>query len=258
MPELPDLEAYSKNLGKSVSGTTVSEVLVYKPGKLNVGKQAISEALVSSQLVRFERDGKEMLLHFNNGNVVGIHLMLEGQFDVTPDIESINFKMFALRFGESFLVISDPRGWAKMELNPDASTTPDALSDDFSLDYFSKQLGEKKSKNIKAFLIDQDIVRGIGNAYVDEILWEAKVSPESKAGRLPKEIAKRLYTAIKMVLTRSVDEILNVKPDVINGEVRDFMRVHSKTKKVCPNGFPILSKKIASKTTYYTEEQQVY
>ena len=258
MPELPDLEAYSKNLGKSVSGKAVSEVLVYKPGKLNVGKKEISAALVSSKLLSFQRDGKEMLLHFDNRNVVGIHLMLEGQFDVTPDIESINFKMFALRFGKSFLVVSDPRGWAKMELNPDASATPDALSDDFSIDYFLKQLREKKSKNIKAFLIDQDIVRGIGNAYVDEILWEAKVSPESKAGRLTDKVAKRLYTAIKIVLSRSVDEILQVKPDIINGEVRDFMRVHSKERKECPNGFPILSKKIASKTTYYTEEQQIY
>lgn len=258
MPELPDLDAYAKNLEKTVSGKTVKEVVIYKLGKLNVGKKEINQALVSSKLTNFQRSGKEMLLLFDNENVVSIHLMLEGKFNITSDIDSINFRMFALDLDGEYLVISDPRGWAKMELNPEPSPTPDAMSSDFSLEYFLGKLKEKKTKNIKALLIDQDIIRGIGNAYVDEILWEAKVSPESKAGRIPEAVAERLYSAIGEVLSRSVDEIFKVSPDVINGEVRDFMRVHSKEKEVCPNGFAIQTKKIASKTTYYTEEQEVY
>lgn len=258
MPELPDLEAYSKNLEKSVSNKTIKEVIIIKPGKLNVSKEEIGDALKSSKIIAFKRNGKEMLLHFNNGNIVSIHLMLEGKFKVASDIESIDFKMFAFDFGDEFLVVSDPKGWAKMELNPETPTSPDALSDEFSKEFFLEKTKENKSKNIKAFLIDQDIVRGIGNAYVDEILWDAKISPESKAGRLPENAAIRLYDSIKTVLTKSIDEILKINPNIINGEVRDFMKVHSKVKKTCPNGYPIISKKIASKTTYYTEEQELF
>ncbi len=145
-----------------------------------------------------------------------------------------------------------------MELNPEPAAAPDALSSDFSLNYFLEKLRKRKTKNIKAFLIDQNIVRGIGNAYVDEILWEAKISPKCKAGDLPQDVAKRLFESIGKVLRRSVDEILDVKPDIINGEIRDFMRVHNRDKKVCPNGFKIFRKKIASKTTYYTEEQKTF
>lgn len=258
MPELPDLEAYSKNLEKSLSNKSVKEVIVYKPGKLNVGKKEINDALDSTKVTTCRRDGKEMLLLFDNGQVVSIHLMLEGKFNVTPDIESVNFKMFAFDLGDMFLVISDPRGWAKMELSPEEPVTPDALSADFTFEYFMGKIKEKKSKNIKAFLIDQDIIRGIGNAYVDEILWEAKISPASKAGRIPDEVVQRLYKSIRAVLTRSVKEILEINPNVVNGEIRDFMRVHRKDKDKCPNGYSIITKKIASKTTYYTEEQEVF
>ena len=258
MPELPDLEAYARNLEKMVSGKQVIEILLYHSDRVNVTQQNINDALVSAKLVRFKRNGKEMRIEFDNGKAVSIHLMLEGKFHVIVEIDDVAFKLFAFKLDDIYLVVSDPKYWAKMELDPESSNNPDALSPDFSLDYFREKLAKKSAKNIKAFLIDQNIVRGIGNAYVDEILWEAKVSPESKAGKLPDDVARRLYEAVGMVLSRSVDEILQINPDLINGEIRDFMRVHNKKRKVCPNGFPIHTKTIASKITYYTEEQMVY
>lgn len=258
MPELPDLEAYSRNLQKKVSGKTVKEILLYKTDRVNVSQNEINEALTGAKLTRFERDGKEMLIRFDDEKTVRIHLMLEGKFNITDNIEAPSFKMFAFNLDDTCLVITDPKGWAKMELNPVAEKAPDALSPDFSMRYFKEKLKEKKSKNIKAFLIDQNIVRGIGNAYVDEILWEAKISPESKAGKLPDEIAETLYNTINTVLRRSIDEILEIEPDIINGEVRSFMRVHNSQRKTSPNGYPIRTAKIASKTTYFTEEQVLY
>jgi formamidopyrimidine-DNA glycosylase len=258
MPELPDVEAYARNLEKRVAGQTVTEVLLYRPGKANVTAKQLNNAVASAKPVTLAHDGKEVLIRFDNGKAIRIHLMLEGRFDLSSCVEDIEFKVFAFRFGELYLVVSDPKGWAKLELEPHGALAPDALSADFSPDYFLAKLDERKSKNIKALLTDQDIVRGIGNAYVDEILWEARVSPESKAGKLPKEIAKRLYRAIGTVLRRSVDEILHIAPDIINGEIRDFMRVHNRKRKTSPNGFPIHSKLIASKTTFYTEEQIKY
>jgi len=258
MPELPDLEAYSKNLEKRLSGKEVKEVLVFKPGKSNVSKKEINEALVGAKISAFKRDGKEIMILFDNSRVVGIHLMLEGGFEITTDINLVNFKMFAFCLDDVFLIIYDPRGWAKIELDPNIPKSPDALSSDFSLEYFLDKLKEKKLKNIKALLIDQSIIRGIGNAYADEILWKARISPESKAGLIPRDAAIRLYNSIKTVLTKSIDEILKIKPDVINGEIRSFMRVHRKDRKESPNGYPILTKKIASKTTYFTEEQEIF
>lgn len=258
MPELPDLEVYARNLEKQLSNKEVTKVVVYTPGKLNATQKEINDALISLKVVKFKRSGKEMCIEFEDGKSVCVHLMLEGRFDIVADVGTVAFKMLAFGFNGVYLVISDPTGWAKMELNPRDADAPDALSPAFSLDYFKRNLEERKLKNIKAFLIDQHIVRGIGNAYVDEILWDAKISPQSKAGKLPGEAVERLHRSIRTVLLRSVDEIMQINPNIINGEVRDFMRVHHKGKRVCPNGFSIQTKKIASKTTYYTAEQVVY
>lgn len=257
MPELPDLEAYAGNLNKMVAGSQVIEVVQYN-SKKDALANINTDVLISSRIEKFERDGKKMLIHFNNGNTISIHLMLEGKFHVADDINSVSFKIFDFNLNGRHLVITDPKGWAKMELNPAQEKVPDALSPDFSFAYLTKMLKAKKSKNIKTFLIDQNIVRGIGNAYVDEILWEANISPESKAGKIPEETAKQLYQSIGIVLRRSIDEILQAKPDIINGEVRDFMRVHNKRKKICPHGYPIKTTRISSKITYYTDEQIVY
>lgn len=258
MPELPDLEAYSKNLKKIVIGQKIKEVIIYKPGKLNVTSEEINDALVSFRINNCYRDGKEMMFTFDNEHLLKIHLMLNGMFNITNNMNRIDFKMFALDFGDISLIVSDPAGWAKMELNPQKSKVPDALADAFTFEYFAQMITKKKTKNIKAFLIDQKIVRGIGNAYVDEILWEAKISPESKAGKIPENILIKLFDSIKVVLNRSISEILEVKSDIISGEIRNFMRVHHRDKYKCPNGYPIQCKKVVSKKTYFTEEQQIY
>lgn len=258
MPELPDLEAYAGNLNKMLAGRKVTQVLLYNSDKANVSQNEINNALVSATLNAFERDGKEMRIRFDNGRTVLVHLMLEGKFNIIRDTNSVSFKMFAFNLDDTWLVISDPKGWVNLQLDPKGDKAPDALSPDFSLEYLKKKLQEKKTKNIKAFLIDQSIVRGIGNAYVDDILWEAMISPESKAGKLPEKVVEQLYESINLVLKRSVDEILQAEPDIINGEVRSFMRVHNSRRKKCPNGFPIQVQRIASKKTYFTEEQQLY
>lgn len=112
--------------------------------------------------------------------------------------------------------------------------------------------------NIKAFLINQKVVKGIGNAYVDEILWHARVSPHSKVGKIPEEVMVGLYNAINIVLKEAIVSIKAIAPDIISGEERSFLQVHNKSKKQTETGFPIIVERIASKTTYFTEEQIFY
>ncbi|KJS31840.1 MAG: hypothetical protein VR64_09905 [Desulfatitalea sp. BRH_c12] len=258
MPELPDLEVYRKNLTKKVVGKKVDAVLVYNPRKLTLSGEADIDVLASDTIAAIERNGKELFFRFGKGHHIGVHLMLNGFFSIGTDIAQVPYKLFALEMHPFYLVISDPKGLANVSLDKPLPSVPDALSDQFSLDYLKAVLRKKRSKNIKAILIDQAIVRGIGNAYADEILWAAKISPESQAGKIPEQAVAHLFQTIESVLKRSISEIIAIAPDAISGEVRDFMRVHHKNKKTCPNGLPIQHKKIASKTTYFTAEQVVY
>lgn len=257
MPELPDLEAYRRNLEAHILQKQVVAAIIHKPGRVGAAQGEIDD-LISARIVALKRNGKEMWLEFDNGRVLSIHLMLHGKIEIVAAGEEMRFKIFSLEFADSALVVSDHRGWARITLDPKIPAAPDALAPAFSFEYFRKRLREARLKSIKSFLTDQDIVRGIGNAYSDEILWEAKIAPESTASHLPEEVVQQLYETIRKVLLRSVDEILAIDPEVINGEIRDFMRVHHKDKKTSPGGFPIKTKKIATRKSYFTEEQVLY
>ena len=159
---------------------------------------------------------------------------------------------------EQALVISDFQGLCKITFNPIKTNVPDALGEAFDFEYLRNQVNNNRRKNVKAFLIDQNIVKGIGNAYADEILWKANISPESTVGKIPEANLKELFNAISYILKDAIVNIENISPEIISGEERSFLKVHNSQKKYTDEGDEILIKKIASKITYYTEKQQLF
>ena len=258
MPELPDIEAYARTLNTKLAGQVVTGIKTHGSKYLNVSGRELADTILNQTVNKFFRNGKELFIEFGNDSILGIHLMLGGQLDITLNPDTVQSRLVELEFEQNYLCISDPDYWTKLKLNPETPTAPDALSAGFNFDYLAGLLQNRKRKNLKAFILDQDMVRGIGNAYADEILWDAKISPESKCGKLPLEAIQNLYASIREVLTRGIEEIVKLSPEIIHGEVRSFFKVHIPGKKLCPHGFPILVKKIASKTTYFTEEQVLY
>ncbi|MDR0286633.1 MAG: hypothetical protein LBI03_02840, partial [Clostridiales bacterium] len=170
----------------------------------------------------------------------------------------IRFKVFSLDFERETIVFSDKGGLCTIKYMPTFSKTPDAFSDAFTPEYFLKVARKKPMVNIKAFLIDQSIVKGIGNAYVDEILWNARISPYSLVGNIPEENKLILYNAINIVLEEAIKSIKRVSPNRISGEERSFLKVHNKNLKQTETGYPIIVERVASKITYYTKEQVLY
>ena len=122
---------------------------------------------------------------------------------------------------------------------------------------FLKEKLSKKRTNIKTFLLDQKNIRGIGNAYADEILWEAGISPFSVCNKIPDAKIKELTKTIKSVLEDAIKQIKKTHPDIISGEVRDFLKIHNSKKEESPTGGKILNTTINSRITY-TEEQELF
>ena len=106
--------------------------------------------------------------------------------------------------------------------------------------------------------MDQHIIRGIGNAYADEILWAARISPLSASSKIPADKIKKLLSSIKSVLKNAEKQILKAEPDKISGELRDFLKVHNSKKKKSPTGGEILIITLNSRKTYYTDEQEEF
>jgi formamidopyrimidine-DNA glycosylase len=153
--------------------------------------------------------------------------------------------------------MTDYQGQATPTLNPKPHDGVDALSADVNFKFLKEKLQKKKAA-IKNVLLDQHFIRGIGNAYVDEILWEAGISPFSSAGKIPDTHLKALDKAIKKVLKNAEKNIRKANPDIISGEIRDFLNIHNAKKSHSPTGGKIKVKASGARKTYYTDEQELF
>lgn len=257
MPELPELTVFAANLQKRLAGKTVARTEYHRATRLNVTPDVLHDALAGQTLDKVERDGKEMALHFSGGKVVLVHLMLKGVFHILPDPSQAKHHVLTVHFdhGEA-LIAGDQMGWMTVNLNPTPSIVPDAL--DITEDYIKGQIARQPYIPAKGFLIDQDVMRGIGNAYADEILYAAKISPKTLMGRIPAEVVSVLVDTTKSVLRDGIQEILARYPDALGGEFRDFLKVHNPKVKITETGFAIQSEEVAGKKSYFTDEQTHY
>src|SRR3989337_4564753 len=258
MPELPDLQVFSHNLTKTFVGKTLKDISVPNSKKLNVPVSKLKEGIENQKLTSINRVGKELHFEFKNGNVLSLHLMLRGKLYQFDEENSQKYTIIELLFTDnSGLAMADFQGQATPTFNPEARETPDALSDELNYGYLKEQLGKSKAV-IKNLLLDQHTIRGIGNAYADEILWDAGISPFSVSNKIPQDKVKELLKSIKGVLHKAEKSILKTHPEIISGEIRDFLQIHNSKKEHSPTGAPIEVKSAGARKTYYTKEQTLF
>jgi formamidopyrimidine-DNA glycosylase len=256
MPELPDLQVFSLNLNKKLAGKVIDRVELPHSGKSNVTAKDL-QILEKQKLIEVYREGKELFLKFSKGDILGLHLMLNGELYLLKDTNDHNNAIVELWFDDKTgLTMTDYQGMANVNLNPEQKTAPDALAKDIDLKWWTAQLGKSKAA-VKNILLDQKTIRGIGNAYADEILWEARISPFSAANKIPADKVKDLAHAVKSVLAHAEKQIVKKNPDIISGEVRDFLNIHH-TKKTNSPGGAAIQVKAGTRKTYYTDEQILY
>jgi formamidopyrimidine-DNA glycosylase len=259
MPELPELHVFARNLDRQLGGRVITDVRVWRTRHRNFKNQEIKEALVSRRLAAVRREGKQVHFHVEGGQTLAVHLMLCGEFSLTSEPASVQSARLALAFDTAeWLVISDVRGLASFALDPSPPKSPDALSPELTIEYLRTALQENAQICVKEFLVDQRIVRGIGNAYSDEILWVSRIAPQSLCGRLPDTTVQALHQSIRFVLQNAIASLERLAPDAINGERRDFLAVHHPDRTHSPAGSPIHCTTIGFRKTYFCEEQVLY
>lgn len=255
MPELPDLNVFSHNLTKMLHGKTIKQVTINSSKTLNASNAEFKKALEGQKIKSVERVGKE--LYFNCGDgVLALHLMLHGKLYLYEGKNTNKHTVTALDFTDGTgLALTDYQGAAIPKLNPEESSAPDAL--EVTENYLLEKLGGTRAA-VKNVLLDQKVIRGIGNAYTDEILWHARIAPQSASNKIPAHKVKELAKAIKEVLHNAEKQIKKSHPDIISGEVRDFLDIHNPKKTHSPTGGVIKQSTANTRKTYYTDEQEVY
>jgi formamidopyrimidine-DNA glycosylase len=254
MPEMPDVEVFSKNLDKIFGNKKLIRVKVVNGKKLPDTAAKLSKNLAGKKLKKIFRSGKEMRFEFDDGTLLGLHLMLTGDIFLFEDKNDHHSTIVELYFeGGHNLALTDRMKNAKIALNPIDKEGADALALDYT---YLKNIFNRKTA-IKNILLDQDLIRGIGNGYSDEILWAARISPYSVASAIPGEKIRQLVKIIPEILMEAAQKIDKAYPGKINDEVKEFLKIHRRVGK-SPTGRPIQIDTKGSRKTYYTDEQMLY
>ena len=245
MPEVPDLEAIRKFFNKTISGKTVERVETFIPVVIRVPRDEFIRLLTGDSLGDVHRHGKFLLFTLASGRVLVVNPMLTGRFAVAePKVKRAAKTCFLLGLeGGLELRYSDQRLMGRVYLVEAeqlasvpqfAEMGPDVLSPALTEEVFADRL-RKYSGQIKSILVNHKFVAGIGNAYSDEILWEARLHPYKKRTSLTDEDVSRLYHATRDVLEWAEPIVAEKMTESLDySEWRDHLRVHRRGGQPCP------------------------
>jgi formamidopyrimidine-DNA glycosylase len=213
MPELPEVEVLARHLlpllrGKIICAVNVRREKVLRPTSL----QKFRMALIGAKFKNLKRRGKYFLFELQSKTPVKAvtvlgHLGMTGKMFLMPKGEPLP-KHAAVIFdlGETNFIYEDTRYFGRMTLDMSAveKLGPEPLDEKFSPKDFAEKL-KRSRQSIKVKLLDQSLVAGVGNIYASEALFRARISPKLAANKLTFAQIKKLWRAIREVLTEAID-----------------------------------------------------
>lgn len=266
MPELPEVETVRKGLISLVKGKTIAKVDVYWPRIIEMPEvETFQQQIIGETIEDVERRGKYLIFQLSHYEMVS-HLRMEGKYEFFSEAKPLD-KHSHVRFiftDGSELVYHDVRKFGRIALLKKGTAKhykgltqlgPEPTDEDFPLADFKDQL-KKSATMIKPLLLNQKVVAGLGNIYVDEVLWLAKIHPEQPANSLSPQAVKKLREAIIEVIAKAKEAGGTTIRTYLNalGEAGHFqqeLHVYGQTGKPCPRcGTAIIKIKVAQRGTH--------
>jgi formamidopyrimidine-DNA glycosylase len=214
MPELPDVEIFKRVMDQHGRGRVVARVVVADPGSLEGASAAtLQRRLKDKHLSRSRRHGKVLFAEFEGAATLAMHFGTNGSLvGLSSDKDEPPSTRLMFEFTDGTrLAYVNPRRIGHICVTAstasfigDEHLGPDALDPAFDEKAFAAALANRRQA-IKAVLMDQTRIAGIGNTYVDEILFQARVHPGVVANALDVAARRRLFTAVKHVLQTAID-----------------------------------------------------
>ncbi len=268
MPELPEVESLRLYLmSQDLIGRTVVDVSADWPGIENTsdGLGGLSQ-LRGRRITGLSRTGKNLLARLDHG-VLWLHMGMTGRLAVMyPSDEPLRFARVTFFLDDERRVeLDDPRRWAGVRFEESeagllSNVGPDALSVELTSDEFVRRVKTKRSP-IKAVLMDQSVLAGVGNIYADEALHRAGIHPARRADRISEKRLTDLHTAVRTSLLQALCYIVDHpdergRPYIVDA-YDDRMRLQRKKDAICPDcGTPLQTRKIGGRTSYFCRQCQ--
>jgi formamidopyrimidine-DNA glycosylase len=281
MPELPEVETIKRGLSQLIIGKTISKVSFDWPKGFPNADDDVAQFLINASITEIARRAKVLLIELNTKYSLVIHLKMTGQmvyrgenetFGAGHPNDSLIGKLpdrstrVTFEFSDgSKLFFNDQRKFGWVRLLPTAEVPnidfmkkvgPEPLSADFTPSHFRKRVKRRANSNIKAVLLDQTVIAGVGNIYADEGLWGAKIHPITTVKDVPDNQLNTLFDQLRAVLELSIEKGGSSDKNYVNAEGKkgsylSFAKVFRREGKDCPRcGTVIIKTRVAGRGTH--------
>ncbi|MGY6171768.1 DNA-formamidopyrimidine glycosylase [Candidatus Mycoplasma pogonae] len=266
MPELPEVRVVTKALSKVVLNKTIADVIVLRDSLIKeITPTEFSDVLKNETILKVTNEGKFIVFHLTNDKIMISHLRMEGKYNFYDERtfrkphdhvifefsdgtnlhynDTRMFGTFHIRSSANYLTTNPLNKLAKIP----AETDPVAFH----------ALLQKKNRAIKTTLLDQTILVGLGNIYVDETLFAVKIHPQTPAKNLTLDEVKALLNAATNILDHSTQlggSSINSYTSLNKqeGQFQNFLKVHTKVNQPCWDcQTPIVKTKVNGRGTYF-------
>jgi formamidopyrimidine-DNA glycosylase len=270
VPELPEVESVRRRLapvleGRRLERVEIADARLSRPFDPNL----VARELEGERVVAVDRRGKYLIVRFESGRALLIHLRMTGSLRYQPQaagpLPDDPYRRAVVRLDDgSDVAYRDVRRfgtWLLLEpgeLEPylGARVGPEPLDPGFGAEELAARLG-KRTAPVKAAILDQRTVAGVGNIYADEALWRARIHPLREAGRLEDAEIQELVKAIRDVLELGIERQGSTLrdyalPDGESGGMQDEFRVYGRLGEPCERcGTPIERIVVGGRGTWY-------
>ena len=271
MPELPEVETVRRGLEKLILGKKISNIDIRYPKMIITDLHEFQKEMPGQVILSMGRRGKYLLFYLSDKVLIS-HLRMEGKYFYYPDqVPERKHAHVLIHFKDGgTLVYEDVRKFGTMELlAPELLEAyfiskqlgPEPTEQDFDLGRFKLALKRSK-KPIKSHLLDQTLVVGLGNIYVDEVLWRAKVHPARISQGLTAQEARKVHDETINVLGQAVEKGGSTIRTYTNafgedGTMQEFHQVYDKTGQACSRCGSIIEKiQLGGRGTHFCPECQ--
>jgi formamidopyrimidine-DNA glycosylase len=294
MPELPEVETVRRGLHGLVIGKFIKTVRHDWPKSFPNAPEDVKQFMIGSKITDVRRRAKVLIIDLNTDYSLVIHLKMTGQlvFVKGPSIHKKEERFGAGHPNESLvgklpdkstrviisfekgatLYFNDQRKFGWMRLIPTVEIPnidfmkkigPEPLSEEFTPKIFIERVRRRANTTIKAAILDQTVLAGIGNIYADEGLWGAKIHPAERVRNVPDTKLKTLYKELRLVLELSIEKGGSTDRNYVNAEGKrgsyiEFARVFRRDGKdcYCHPGLSIQKIRVAGRGTHYCPKCQ--
>src|SRR5438270_4910799 len=247
MPELPEVETIRRQLAPYVEGRTIDRVRILDPRWTRPDSPVrVERELCGARIERLERCGKYLVWRLSADRHLLMHLRMTGALLIDPPVEPVHTRVRFRLDGARQLIYVDPRRFGTGHLMHGIAACDDYLHERIGVEPFTAhfttehlfRLTRGRRAPIKAFVLDQRRIAGVGNIYADEALFRAGIHPLRPAGRLTRVQLERLRLAIEESLQAgidakgaSIDDFRHV--DGARGSFQDRFLIHLREGEPC-------------------------